>query len=247
MVSKRLTIIVLACALCYLEPDFTGWIVSTPLAPPKQWASTPGISPNPFSALTQFALQLTVKQEQDAHKRVKETSVRPTDAEPCSKEHTLLKGGPFMVVEDLLLERGHRENILHFTGKRDEVLKRSRVSQTKANTQSPEVKRAGGVSLRGTAVREAVHRVETETRRPGAIVWVISFHRVCLLVTMGLLARITIRILLQDTNAPECKSEGQKGSNLPGTCPITVIQNGEGPHTATARRKRRGVRSCKDC
>ncbi|XP_041930621.1 uncharacterized protein LOC121694502 [Alosa sapidissima] len=247
MASKRLTIIVLACALCYLEPDFTGWIVSTPLAPPKQWASTPGISPNPFSALTQFALQLMVKQEQDAHKRVKLTPVRPTDAEPCSKEHTLLKKGPCMVVEDLLLEREHRENLLHFTGKMDEVFKRSRVSQTRANSQSPEVKRAGAVPLRATAVIEAVQRVETETRRPGAIVWVI-FHRVCLLVTMGLLARITIRILLQNTNAPEeCKSEGQKGSNLPCPCPITVLQNRAGPHKATARRKRRGVRSCKGC
>ncbi|KAG5268276.1 hypothetical protein AALO_G00210730 [Alosa alosa] len=188
MASKCLTIIVLVCALCYLEPDFTGWIVSKPLAPPEQWASTPGISPNPFSALTQFALQLMVKQEQDAHKRVKVTPVRPTDAEPCSMEHTLLMRGPFMVVEDLL--------------------------------------------------------VETETRRPGAIVWVISFHRICLLVTLGLLARITIRILLQNTNAPEeSKSEGQKGSNLPSTCTITVPQNRAGPH----RRKRRGVRSCKDC
>ncbi|XP_041924092.1 uncharacterized protein LOC121688520 [Alosa sapidissima] len=244
MASKRLTIIVLVCALCYLEPDLTGWIVSKPLAPPEQWASTPGISPNPFSALTQFALQLMVKQEQDAHKRVKVTPVRPTDAEPCSMEHTLLMRGPFMVVEDLLLEREHRENILHFTGKTDEVFQRSRVSQTRANSQSPEVKRAGEGSLPGTAVREAVHRVETETRRPGAIVWVISFHRICLLVTLGLLARITIRILLQNTNAPEeSKSEGQKGSNLPSTCTITVPQNRAGPH----RRKRRGVRSCKDC
>ncbi|XP_062381132.1 uncharacterized protein LOC134069244 [Sardina pilchardus] len=232
MASERLTIIVLVCALCYFKPDFTGWCVSAPLAPPKQWASTPGFSPDPFRALTQFALQLTVKQEQHAHKRVKASPIRHMDAEPCSKEE-LLKRLPCMVVEDL-----------HVTCKRDEVLKRSRVSQIRIS-QSPEMKR---VSLRGTPVREAVHRVETETRRPGAIVWVISFHRVCLLATMGLLARITIRILLQNTNAPEeSKSEGQKGLNLPGTCPSTVIHNRGGPHTATARRIRRGVRSCKGC
>lgn len=186
------------CALCYLEQGFTGWNVPAPLMlVTKRWGGTPSISLDPVSALHQFVQQLMVKQhaENNGHKRVKVAPVRPALAQPCFKELKLL-GRPVKKTECQLFEKGHRESILGFTGKRDGVLMKIRVRQT-TNTQGHQMERAEKAFLQRTAESDAVLKLEKEAERYGIILWVISFHRVCLLVTMGLLARVTVRILLQ--------------------------------------------------
>ena len=206
MALKCLTILAWVCALYSLISGLIDWDVAVPPLVPKQWESTPSVSVDAFSALGQLALQITTKQSAgyDVQKRVRVAPVKPTAAEPSITEIILIRRGPGKQVKVLVLEEVYRENILgqrfpRFTVKQNakDAFRRSRVSLPICDgpcSPDPELEKEEKVSLRRRGVRNAV---EMETERTGFVTWAFSFQRLCLLVVIGILARITIGMLLQ--------------------------------------------------